>query len=531
MTPLRRLSLCAMLAALAALTGCRTPPPTAPPSPAATAVAPLPPVPAEQVAYLAAPPPAPATPAAVSNCGKMRPAPSEQADFSTDTHRREVPVPILSPALTPVAWHEPVPPQGMADDGRWLGDEGGRLSAALVVAAVEARNPSLQAVVAAWRAAAERYPQVVALDDPMFTAMLAPASFDSTQVESAYMLEGAQKFPWCGKRAARGRMAQAEASAAGADVRETRLMLAELAESAVLDYYLAGRQRELNRQNVETMRQFRNTANAKYLASQVTQRDVLQADVELSQLQRREIELDRAAVVAVARINTLLRRPPGAPLPPPPDQLAPPAAVAEVGLLHQLAAAQRPDLAAAAARIRAEQASLALATREYYPDVEVFGRYDSFWQPRDTQSDLRGQVGVRLNVPVYHQRLGAAVREAQQRLARRQAEYQQQLADAQYDVQMAHAELVEAQRGLAVYAQSLLPTAEQYVRTARADYDVGKGSFLDVAMAQRQLVEMRERHAELLAAAHRRRAQLARAVGGPVPAEPAGEEIRAGSPQ
>lgn len=39
--------------------------------------------------------------------------------------------------------------------------------------------------------------------------------------------------------------------------------------------------------------------------------------------------------------------------------------------------------------IRAEQASVTLACKEYYPDVEVFGRYDSFWQPTETQSDLR----------------------------------------------------------------------------------------------------------------------------------------------
>src|SRR5262245_9561542 len=33
--------------------------------------------------------------------------------------------------------------------------------------AVLARNPSLQTMIASWRAAAERYPQVISLDDPM----------------------------------------------------------------------------------------------------------------------------------------------------------------------------------------------------------------------------------------------------------------------------------------------------------------------------------------------------------------------------
>ena len=42
------------------------------------------------------------------------------------------------------------------------------LSVEQLVAEVQARNPSLQAASAAWRAAAARYPQAVSLDDPMF---------------------------------------------------------------------------------------------------------------------------------------------------------------------------------------------------------------------------------------------------------------------------------------------------------------------------------------------------------------------------
>jgi len=51
------------------------------------------------------------------------------------------------------------------------------------------------------------------------------------------------------------------------------------------------------------------------------------------------------------------------------------------------------DLSALAARVL-ERPPVALAVKQYYPDAEVFGRYDSFWQPAATQSDLRGQVGV-----------------------------------------------------------------------------------------------------------------------------------------
>ena len=114
------------------------------------------------------------------------------------------------------------------------------------VSEVQARNPSLQAMFAAAHAAAEKYPQVVALDDPMFNANLAPASLGSSQVEGAYTVELSQKYPWFGKRAARGRSAKADAGSAYSDAQTTRLQLIETAEQAFFDYYLVARQRELS---------------------------------------------------------------------------------------------------------------------------------------------------------------------------------------------------------------------------------------------------------------------------------------------
>lgn len=72
-----------------------------------------------------------------------------------------------------------------------------------LVAAVKARNPSLQAALAAWNAAANKYPQVIALDDPMFQSMYAPATWNAaSNVQGSYYFGVAQKIPWSGKRVA-----------------------------------------------------------------------------------------------------------------------------------------------------------------------------------------------------------------------------------------------------------------------------------------------------------------------------------------
>ncbi len=365
----------------------------------------------------------------------------------------------------------------------------------------------------------------------MFMGMLAPASLGSNLVQPAYVVGGAQKLPWYGKRAARGRMAQAEASAAFQDMQQTRLEVAEAARLAFYDYFLVRRELELNKENRVAVQQLRDTAKSRFESNLVTQQDVLQADVAIADVDRRLIELERMDRVAIARLNTLMLRPPDAYLPPPPPEISLGAAPAPPDCLRNLAVQQRPDLAALAAKMRAEQAAVTVAEKEFYPDVEVYGRYDSFWQPAATQSQLRPQAGINMNVPIYRQKRYAAVHEAQFRFAQRRAEYQQKFNDIQYEVQTAHEQIQQALQTANLYSQKFLPAAEQNVSVARTSYNVGKINFLGLIQSQQQLIMLREKQQEAIADYYRRLAELEKVVGGPLPVKAAKEEIPVPLPQ
>jgi outer membrane protein TolC len=414
------------------------------------------------------------------------------------------------------------------DDGMFAGQR--ELSLDLLVDQALARNASIQAMAAAWRAAAARYPQVVSLEDPMFMAMVAPGSFNSSQVDSAYVLQGSQKLPWPGKLAAKGQGARAEADAAMHEVRDTRLQVAEAAQLAYFEYYLVRASTTLNEHNLRAIRELRSSARSKYEANEVTQQDVLQADVELAEVERRQLELRRMDRVAVARINTLLRRHPQATLPPPARQLPETADVPPPSALIQFAMQQRPDLAALGARVRSEEAAVRLAQKQYYPDVDVFGRYDSFWQPASTQSDLRGQVGLNVNVPTYRRRLAAAVCEAEARLSQRRAEYRQRVTDIQYEVQVAYEQLEESRRAVQLYQDRFVPAAEQNATAASDNYNVGKISFLALVEAQRQLIVIREKQQAASSNYYQRRAELERIIGSSIPDMATSEQVLAPEP-
>jgi cobalt-zinc-cadmium efflux system outer membrane protein len=388
------------------------------------------------------------------------------------------------------------------------------LSVEALVEQVLGRNPSLAEMVAAFQAASARYPQAVALEDPMLTAWFGPGSIGSRDVGFAYRLELSQKYPFPGKRSVRGQGALAEASAAGRDVDDMRLQLVEMARSAFAAYFLAERALEVNAVNLRLLGEFRENAFTRFKTGLVPEQDVFQAEVEIGRQRERQVTLERMRQVAVARINTLLHLPPDSPLAPTPKELRPAAPSPEVQELRAQALSRRPDLQALADRLAADQAALVLAQKEFYPDFELMAAYDRFWQGMDR--DLAPQVALRLNLPVWNSKRWAAVAEAQAKVAQRRAELDRQVDQVNFQVQEAHEQLRESEKIVRLYDETILRAAEQNVKAAQSAYVTGKIPFLSLIEAQRNHAMLRDRYYETIADYFRRWAALERAVGGPI---------------
>lgn len=118
-----------------------------------------------------------------------------------------------------------------------------------------------------------------------------------------------------------------------------------------------------------------------------------------------------------------------------------------------------------------------LTYKEFYPDFEIMGRFDCFWQPTSTQGDLQGQVGVNVNVPIYLEKRRAAAREAMFELSKQRAEYEQRVDDVNQEVEAAYGEVVEMAEIVKLYAERTLPAARQNVASAQSDYVANRGDF------------------------------------------------------
>lgn len=447
---------------------------------------------------------------------------TQRVAVSNSAPRVDAPIPVVTerldegteehPSSMRNVSHEtdaaPLPISETVGDEPVLGTE--QLSLELLVANVKARNPSLQAAHAAWSAAVERYPQAIAFDDPMFQTMFAPATFASNSpTQSSYVLGVAQKVPWHGKRALRGQIAQWDADASSWDANEVQLRLEGAARIAFFDYYLAQRELELNQKNVEVTQDSRSAAKAKYEANEVSQQDLSLADLELAKLEQERLDLLRAEKIAIARINTLLHRSPSSRLPQSPASLEIDSDLQDVEVLREVALQHRPELASLSAKIQSEQAAIALACKEYYPDFEFMGRYDSFW----TDSVQRPMIGMNMNIPLNKGKRGAAVREAEFRLTKLVAELNQQQDMVNEEVQVAHARVDASRKAAALYKDRILPAAEANLEAARAAYVAGSVDFLSLMSARREFIAQQSGYQRTIAEHFRSQADLQRAVG------------------
>ena len=248
--------------------------------------------------------------------------------------------------------------------------------------------------------------------------------------------------------------------------------------------------------------------------NQTTQQDALQADVELAALESRQTELARDERIAVARINTLLHREA--------DHFAAAsggdAALGFAAARRNVAADRRGVPARPVclqARVRAEEANLALACKEYCPDLSIVAKYDGFMP-----DEMRPQVGMELNVPLQRGRRSAAVREASERLQQRRAEFQDRFDQVQFEVQSALVATAQSQQAVRLYEEKILPATKRSVESAVANYTSGRLDFLRLLDAERQVYSQREMYYQTIAEYHRRLAELDMAVGRPVRINP-----------
>lgn len=183
----------------------------------------------------------------------------------------------------------------------------------------------------------------------------------------------------------------------------------------------------------------------------------------------------------------------------------------DVNALIEQARQRRPDLQAAAAQVKAAQASTDAARAADRPTLSLTASANQY----DTAGiDSHGStVGINLNVPIFS---GFAptyrVRAAEAQVDAKNARLEQLRLQVALDVWKAYQQLTTATQSLRTSAD-LLSSAEQSQRVALGRYQAGVGSMLDVLNAQSALAGARQQRIQAAFGWNTSRATLAQAMG------------------
>lgn len=382
-----------------------------------------------------------------------------------------------------------------------------------VLTYAQAHNPKIQAAKQRVLAAQERPPQVSAMDDPVFTyeGFNIPEHFDLTRTDNN-ILKLSQKLPFPGKRRLRGEIATHEVTIAREEVRRMEILTRAEVKKAYYDLWQVHQTLLVYSREKELAAQFATIAEKKYAVGQVSQPDVLRAQVELTRLITRVTTQTLKLGAVKAMLNGLLSRAPEASLGVPHD--APQPIVRQtLTELTELTLHNRPEITANAATIARDTVTLALSRTAYFPDFEVYVE-------RFFNAGRRDGVGVIFSATIplaYREKYDAGVAEASARLSASKADLRAAQDTALAEVKGALVRTQTAVELVNLLTQTHIPQAEQTLESSRLSYQTGTIDFLSLLDSLRLVEQV---HLEQIAAAtdfEKAYAELERAVGQPLP--------------
>jgi outer membrane protein, heavy metal efflux system len=412
-------------------------------------------------------------------------------------------------------------PRAVVPELEWLAE--GTLDAYLHYAL--RHNPALEASFNEWKAALEAIPQARSRPDPQLSFGYFISQIDSRADPRGETYGLSQMFPWFGKLQLRGEVALESALAAQQRFEAERLQIFERVAQAYAEYFFYNQSVAVVETNLELVTHLEEMARARFRADAAAHQDVIRAQVELGRLDDQFRSLQDLAGSVQANLNAALGRPAEMPLPP-----APPREALEIepGRFHfadqeALVVARQfnPELLALEHQAAAREQSIRLARRGYYPDVMLGVEYSRNADARMARMDgggtdmLMGMVSI--NLPVWTQKYGAAVREAEAARNAAERQLEQRRLTMESELKQALYRFRDAERKIDLYGNTLIPMARQSLQVAETAYRAanGQADFLDLIDAQRVLIEFELARERALADHLQRRAQIERLTGRP----------------
>lgn len=375
--------------------------------------------------------------------------------------------------------------------------------------AAERSSPEIAAAKARWEALRARVGQAWAPAQPRLDLerMYAPPGRSPLTGADEKSYAVTQELPFPTTLVLRRSAAAQAAAAAEQDYLAKAREVSARARATYAMLYLAQVGLEIYEENIDLMRRFAKAAESKYAAGRASQGDALKAQVELTKMLNMHVIHHQERESAEAMLAALMGRDAREPLGP----------VAEPSLtglerpddeLEAYALAGRPELQAARRAAERAGTGVALARSEFLPELML--------QFRRRSDPMRGKTSdavLGLSLPLWLWKPAGMLAEAKAERAMAQAEAESARLMTLAELRDALVRAKTARRLAETYRSSVLPQGEAALKTAEANYQSDRSSFLDLLDAQRTLLNFRLEYHEYLAGFQSRLADVERVVG------------------
>jgi len=380
-------------------------------------------------------------------------------------------------------------------------------------------NAGLRAAFARWKAALERIPQAGALADPRFTYAYYIEEVETRVGPQRQKFGLSQSFPWLGTLRHRKDAASQAAAAAERMVEDTKLRLFSRVAGVFCEYWYLARSIEVTEAHIQLVTNLERVARARFKAATAPHGAMIQAQIELARLEDQLRTLTSLRGPLVARMNAELSQPAAFALPWPRELPERHAVFTDEDVLAQ-AAQQSPQLRRLDHLVKRESAAVRLAGSAYFPDVTLGVDYVDTGDAIDSEvadsgkDPVMGMVSVTL--PLWYGKQRAASREARLRRSAAEADRDDAARRLAAELRLALHHFRDAERKVDLYAYTLIPKAEQFLKVAQQEFENGQVSFGELIDAQRQLLEFEHAHDRARSNVQQRLAQIDMLVGIPL---------------
>jgi len=396
-----------------------------------------------------------------------------------------------------------------------LAEEKNQKSLDLLVAEARNNNPELKAMRDQAGAAKLKIRESTALDAPQVGVDFYQAPVKSfpnpldDQMEIDYFIQ--QSFPYPGKLYAGRNSAKSFSGMAEQEYRAKELEIIMELKMAFYQLYFVQRELEINFENRKLMQGFVEIARRQYEVGMVNQADFLRGQTELALLIKQSIELEQEKAVIEAKLDRLLGRKGET------EYGRIEAVESEIpdwsfDRLEPIAKNNNPELKMQEYRVSMNQSELSLARMNFAPELMVQGMYKDM---QETDRDFWSlMLGVTLPIaPWSSQKYAGKLKESRYYLSKSESEYAaaENLVRADLRASLAR---IQANRKLSdLYQDSLIPQAEQTLRSTISAYQTGKTEFLVALDAYRMVLTARVDYEMAIMNYMSGQAELEKAVG------------------